>query len=112
MGARTLAGVYEYPQPDFWKPLDPDGRHRTMYNRYVNARLMPTPLGAPGVRFGMATYLMIRVWVSPLNPALREMGARYVLTFGKEPSITSPPMTLLYQSSKGDFAIWELPAEH
>lgn len=109
MGARTLAGVYEYPQPDFWKPLDPRGKHRTKYNRYVNARLMPAPLGFRGVRFEMVTYLMIRVTVSALHPALRSMGARYVLTFGRQPTITSPPMSLLYTSSRGDFAIWELP---
>jgi len=103
--------VYEYPQPEFWTPLDPKGRERSKYNRYLNARLMPTPLNFKGVRFRMATYLMMRVWVSPLNRALREMGARYVLTFGSQPTITSPPMTSLYTAADGSFAIWELPSE-
>ncbi|HWO08575.1 MAG TPA: hypothetical protein VNN80_03825 [Polyangiaceae bacterium] len=111
MGARPLGGVYEYPQPEFWTPLDPKGRERSKYNRYLNARLMPTPLNFKGVRFRMATYLMMRVWVSPLNRALREMGARYVLTFGSQPTITSPPMTSLYTAADGSFAIWELPSE-
>ena len=44
-----------------------------------------------------------------LNPILREMGARYILTFGQVPEVSGPPYELLYQGSDDSFAIWGLP---
>lgn len=34
---RTLSGVYEYPQFDLWKKLDPAGQDKPIYNRYAQA---------------------------------------------------------------------------
>lgn len=109
MGARTLGGVYGYPQLDFWEPLDPTRANEDVYNRFAVAHLMSVPASNGGIRIALAAYLVFRVWVSPLNPALREMGTRYVLTFDEQPNIASPPLTLLYKSETRGFAIWQLP---
>jgi hypothetical protein len=109
MGRRALAGVYYYPQVELWKPLDPDGEHRLVYNRFAATRLHLPPLSSRDIDFRLSGANIHILGISPLHPALRELGARYVLTFGAQPGITAPRFKLLYQSKKQDFAIWELP---
>ena len=109
LGLRTLGGIYGYPQLAFWAPLDPNGQYESVYNRFAVNHLMPTPSDDEEVRFGLAAYQVMRLWVSPLNPILREMGAHYILTFGQVPEVSGPPYELLYQGSDASFAIWGLP---
>jgi hypothetical protein len=109
MGARTLAGVYGYPQLEFWEPLDPKRASQSIYNRFAIVHLMPEPPSYRGARFTLAAYLVFRLFVSPLHPGLREMGARYVLTFGKPRHIREPRFEKLHGAADDSFAIWKIP---
>jgi hypothetical protein len=106
MGARTLAGLYQYPQLDLWRTLDPTGKDEAKYNRFASVLLHLAPAGvAPS--FHQPFYTLLDVMVSPFDPALRSLGAKFVLTYDATP-LKSPPYTLLYTSKQG-FCIWELP---
>ncbi|HEY3237002.1 MAG TPA: hypothetical protein VGJ84_19945 [Polyangiaceae bacterium] len=109
MGARVLSGVYQYPELDLWRPLDPEDKERFKYNRYALVSLQPAPLRDRRIAFIQRNPLLLTVRVSPVHPSLRNLGARYVLTFGRSGIITDPPFKLLHRQSEGQFAIWELP---
>jgi hypothetical protein len=109
MGARAFAGVYEYPQLPLWRTLDPTGAERPKYNRYALVKLLPAPLGTPGIVFEQPHYLLLNVYASPDHPAFRALGARYVLTFGDSGVVREPPFELLYRATDGRFSIWQLP---
>lgn len=107
-GQRSLSGVYCYPQVELWQPLDPQGKERFTYNRFAAVRL-DMARGRRDVGFRLQAFNVLRVAISPRNPVLYAMGARYVLTFGAQPAIAEPAYTLLYRSEQQDFAIWRLP---
>jgi hypothetical protein len=50
-GLRSFSGVYFYPQPRIWRPLDPEGTQRHVWNRYAHVIFSPTfkrlKLGSP-----------------------------------------------------------------
>jgi hypothetical protein len=109
-GQRSLSGVYYYPQVELWQPLDPSGSERFKYNRFATVRL-DLERSRRRVRFRLQSFNVLRVAISPGNPVLREMGARYVLTFGDQPGFSEPRYKLLYRSARQSFAIWRLPDE-
>jgi len=110
MGARALAGVYYHPQFDVWAPLDPKGAEQFKYNRFAVTRLALPQLSSDKAVFKLLAFSVLLVEVSPLHPALRQLGARYVLTFGAQPAFAAAKFTELYRSKTQDFTIWELPA--
>ena len=66
-------------------------------------RFVPIELTQPGV----AT---LAVQISPNNPILKEMGARYVVAFDKWQQALGPArLNLIYRSSTGRFSIFEIP---
>jgi hypothetical protein len=107
MGARSLAGVYYYPQPELWAPLDPKGKQRERYNRFAITRLLHGPLKSGKVEFQTRGPALLNVTASPLNPKLWRMGARYVLAFGNDDELGSSQLKLLYRAR--GFAIWRIP---
>jgi hypothetical protein len=109
LGARSLGGVYFYPQLDFWEPLDPNQENLSTYNRFTTVHLMAVPPDFNGVQFNLTGYLVFRLSVAPTNPDLRRMGTRYVLQFGEPTEGLSPELTLLYKGQSLDFSIWKLP---
>jgi hypothetical protein len=109
MGARALGGVYYYPQPDLWRPLDRKGRQRAKYNRFAITTLESGRIDSRQVDFRTNGPSLLTVFVSPLHPTLWHMGARYALTFGREGPLTEPPLKLLYRSEARGFAIWRIP---
>jgi hypothetical protein len=78
MGANVVSGVKTVPDLDFYKLLDPDGRYRTIYNRYSFAFfLFRRDRDSVGIRsVGFPTHL---VSIHPLHPALRARNVRYFL---------------------------------
>ncbi|MET0412607.1 MAG: hypothetical protein ABW217_14990, partial [Polyangiaceae bacterium] len=108
MGARSLGGVYYYPQPELWAPLDPKGKERYRYNRFAITRLDYGQLRSSRIEFQTRGPSLLTVTASPLNPKLWRMGARYVLTFGDESALTRSKLELLHRG--GNFAIWRIPA--
>lgn len=110
-GQRSLSGVYYYPQVELWQQLDPSGSERFKYNRFAAVRL-DFGRAREQVGFRLQSFNVLRVAISPKNPVLRQMGARYVLTFGDQPGLREPRYTLLHRSERQGFAIWRLPDEH
>jgi hypothetical protein len=108
MGARTLAGMYQYPQVDVWRTLDPEGRSERTYNRHASVQLHELAGSTSSLGFSLAFFTIFDVSISPLHPALRKLGAAFVLTYGEPLDIKSPRYTRLYADKRG-FSIWELP---
>ncbi|MEO5767956.1 MAG: hypothetical protein ABIS92_06360 [Polyangia bacterium] len=108
MGARVFSGVYEYPQLDLWRTLDPTGAERSKYNRYALVKLEQAPLGSREITFIQPHYLLLSVRAAPDHPAFRAMGARYALTFGDSEQLRDPPIKMIYQASDLSFKIWRL----
>lgn len=108
MGARSLGGVYYYPQPELWAPLDPKGKQRFRYNRFAITRLNYGELKSSRIEFQTRGPSLLTVTASPLNPKLWRMGARYVLTFGNEEGLARSKLELLNRGR--NFAIWRIPA--
>lgn len=80
-GARSLSGVYSYPQLDLWREADPSAE--SVYNRYAHTlfifdrdseKFVPTKieLGAGADTFG--------VFTEPCGGFLEKQGVRYLLT--------------------------------
>lgn len=107
MGARSLGGVYYYPQPELWAPLDPKGKQRFRYNRFAITRLEAGALKSGTIEFQTRGPSLLTVTASPLNPKLWRMGARYVLSFGKEGDFARSRLEPLYRAR--GFTIWRIP---
>jgi hypothetical protein len=108
MGARSLGGVYYYPQPELWAALDPKGKQRYRYNRFAITRLNYGQLKSGRIEFQTRGPSLLTVTASPLNPKLWRMGARYVLTFGNESGLARAELELLHRGR--NFAIYRIPA--
>jgi hypothetical protein len=79
LGVRAINGLHPVPQFDLWAQLDPDGRHRHIYNRYALIVFGPVVSHPPTV-----SLLGHRVLATfdPENRALRELGVTHVLLHG------------------------------
>jgi len=111
LGARSIGGVYFYPQLDFWEPLDPNHENQSVYNRFATVHLMPVAPDYKDVQFQLNSHLLFSLWVAPTDPVLRSMGARYVLQFGEPVEGLHPSLSLLYKGQTLDFSIWKLPEQ-
>jgi hypothetical protein len=76
-GLRSFSGVYFYPQPRIWRPIDPMGRQRHVWNRYAHVIFSPNferlKLGSPDT-FGAP--------FEACSPFMRENRIRHVLAVG------------------------------
>jgi hypothetical protein len=79
-GCPVLNGVFLYPQPTLWARLDPESRHRPVYNRYQHLVFVPEALPEN------ATYALespqadlVRVKLDPARFDFRTVGVDYVL---------------------------------
>lgn len=79
-GAKSLSGVYAYPQKELWKPVDSSGRNESIYNRYAhvsinldrNDRLVKTEFVSPTFdHFGVRT--------EPCGAYLKSMNVGFAL---------------------------------
>jgi hypothetical protein len=108
LGCRSLSGVQWPPQLAMWQALDRDGHNETVYNRYAEVSLEYTPQKKK-VSFANHQEGALTVWVSPLNPVLRSMGARYVLLLGDaQSSVDTSKLDLIYRSASGSFSIYDI----
>jgi hypothetical protein len=108
MGARALGGVYYYPQPELWAPLDPKGKQRFRYNRFAITRLDYGEPKSSRIEFQTRGPSLLTVTAPPLSHRLWNMGARYVLTFGNESGLPRAKLELLHRGR--NFAIYRIPA--
>jgi hypothetical protein len=74
-GLRSFSGVYFYPQPRIWRPLDPSGEQRHVWNRYAHVIFSPDferlKLGSPDT-FGAP--------FEACSPFVRDNSIRHVLS--------------------------------
>jgi hypothetical protein len=84
LGVRALNGVVPVPQFELWAPLDPEGRARSIYNRFAHVVFEPTPGREP--RFEQLAYDAFAVHVDPGSDALRALGVTHFLIESPDPA--------------------------
>ena len=109
VGGRSIAGVHWPPQLSLWRSIDPShGSYERVYNRYAQVHLSYKPDNS-WVFFKDFQDDAIDVRISPTHPALKALGARYVLALGDTQfEVESSKLPLLYRSPKGTFSIFEI----
>jgi hypothetical protein len=75
-GVNHLTGVSPYPDQRAWRILDPELRHRDVWNRYAHIGF---DLGAPGseTTFKLNSSDNFTVTVDPCSPALTRLGVEF-----------------------------------
>jgi len=108
LGGRALAGTQWPPQLALWSKFDPEGKSRGTYNRFAQVGLIYDGEASP-VSFTNPQGDLLFVHISPNNPVLKEMGARYVLAFDEHQQTLVPAtLDLIYKSPTGKFSIFEI----
>ena len=109
LGGRSLTGVQWPPQLGIWRALDPAGKNEFYYNRYGEVHFDYTADDGE-VSFSNPNEGTVAVKISPTNPTLKAMGARYVLAMGEaQQAMESSRLNLIYRSSFDNFSIYEIP---
>jgi hypothetical protein len=80
LGVRCLNGTLPVPQLELWRPLDPSGAGREVYNRYAWATFVAAPPAAP--RFQKLADDAFAVFVDPGSSAFRALGVTHVVLRG------------------------------
>ncbi len=110
LGGRSLSGIHWPPQLSIWRKLDPTrGSFENFYNRYAEVALQY--IGEERrVTFANPIDGALTVGISPFNPGLKELGARYVLAMGEaQAQLDSAGLPILYKSGRADFTIYSIP---
>jgi hypothetical protein len=109
LGGRALAGTQWPPQLSLWAKFDPQGLYRNTYNKYAQIHLRYDD-EASDVSFVDTGPDRFELHISPNNPVLKEMGARYVLAFDYYQQTLGPAnLVPIYKSRTGRFTIFEIP---
>src|ERR1700741_4225787 len=104
-----MTGIEWAPELGIWRALDPEGKNEFFYNRYAEVRFDYTN-DDQEVSFSNPNEGSLMVKVSPTNPTLKALGARYVLLMGQtQNQIDASRLNLVYRSSFDNFAIYEIP---
>ena len=111
LGGRSIAGVHWPPQLSLWRSIDPSGGgYEPIYNRYAQVQLAYRP-DAGWVSFNNFQDDAVMVRISPTHPALKAMGARYVLALDDtQAELESAKLPLVYKSGSANFSIFEIPS--
>ncbi len=92
-----------------WRSFDQTGVFDPLYNRYAQVNLVYTK-NENEVAFLSRQEDTLMVHISPKNPIVRGMGARYVLALGDvQNEVKESGLRLLYQSTGANFSIFEIP---
>ena len=112
LGGRSLSGIHWQPQFSIWHALDPDRSFENIYNQYAEVE-MDYAEDESRVSFKSPKEGLMRVQISPNNPALKSLGTRYVLLMGEAQRVVDTNKLLpLYRSSANTFSIFEIPSDH
>ncbi|MFG2051391.1 hypothetical protein ACGFIW_28660 [Micromonospora sp. NPDC048935] len=81
-GARSLSGVYGYPQLDLWRTADPQGEQDFIYNRYAHVWFVfdRDPAKTVPTKYALGTSDHFEITTEPCGDFLRQHQARYLLT--------------------------------
>src|SRR5438128_1584500 len=109
LGGRSLTGVHWPPQLSLWRSLNPSAPgYEKAYNRFAEVSLEYKE-DKNWVSFRNPNDGVLVVSVNPSHPALKAIGARYVLAMDDAKSVLeSAGLTLLYKSTNGSFSIFSL----
>jgi hypothetical protein len=109
LGGRSIAGVQWPPQLSLWRSIDPSGGgYENVYNRYAQIQLSYRP-DAGWVTFTSPQDDAMSVQIAPTHPALKALGARYVLAIGDtQAEVESSGLPVVYKSTDGRFSIFEI----
>ncbi len=112
LGGRALAGTHWPPQLSLWEKFDSQGVNKNAYNGLAQIALVydgeasQVTFKSPG-EDGVPVLL---VRISPNNPILKSLGARYVLAFDDHQQNLAPAaLNPIYKSPTGKFSIFEIP---
>lgn len=109
LGGRSVSGVHWPPQLSMWHVLDPDRIYEYFYNRYAEVSLDYTP-DVSRVSFRAPQDGELRVIISPDYPALKTLGARYLLVVGEAQDVVpAEKFHTVSRSAYGNFSIFEFP---
>ena len=109
LGGRSMTGIQWPPQLGIWRALDPEGKNEFFYNRYAEVRFDYTN-DDQQVSFSNPNEGSLMVTVSPTNPTLKALGARYVLLIGDtQKQVDTSRLNLIDRSSFDNFSIYEIP---
>jgi hypothetical protein len=109
LGGRSLTGVHWPPQLSLWRSLSPNAPgYEKAYNRFAEVSLEYRE-DTDRASFRNPNDGVLVVSVNPSHPALKALGARYVLAMGDAQSVLeSAGLTLLYKSTNGSFEIFSI----
>jgi hypothetical protein len=110
LGGRSVVGIQWPPQVEFWRRLDPAGEYKDLYNRYAHVQLKYEKDDGE-VSFDLPKTDTLVVGLSPSNPVVKSMGARYILaTYWAQKEIDTARFPLIFQSADQNFSVFEIPA--
>ena len=90
LGVHALNGAHAYPQAQLWQALDPDGDHRSTWNRYAHVMFsLPDDPAVPEIE--LLHWDVIRVGLDPGHPRFAALGADYLLYSGDAPQLDRRP---------------------
>ena len=70
-------GVHPLPQLELWQRIDPEGRYRSVYNRYAHVAFVASASGDPRFRLHSQDYVILEI--QPNSPEFRALGITHVL---------------------------------
>ncbi|HKP13732.1 MAG TPA: hypothetical protein VJZ91_16545, partial [Blastocatellia bacterium] len=109
LGGRSLTGIQWPPQLGLWRALDAGGKNEFAYNRYAEVSLKYAN-DDHTLSFDNPGEGSLDVTVSPTNPKLKAVGARYVLFMGNAQSLADASrLKLISHSAFDNFSIYEIP---
>jgi hypothetical protein len=109
LAGRSLSGIQFPPQMDIWHTLDPNRKFEKVYNQYAEVIFEYTS-DDNKVYFDSPQNGSLTVQISPNNPLLKSLGARYVLLMGEAQTVVDTSrLTPVHRSSAGNFFIYEIP---
>ena len=92
-----------------WKHLDPDAKEAFKWNRFSVTMYSSVALDQRNVTFSLPVPTCLLVGLSPLHPAARQLGVRYVAVWGGAGTMQEPPLKRLLGLSDPSVTLWQVP---
>jgi hypothetical protein len=77
IGVHALNGAQPLPQLELWRRIDPEGRQRSVYDRYAHVAFVAVPNPTPRFQLHSQDYVIVKI--RPDSPAFRALGVTHVL---------------------------------
>jgi len=110
-GEPVVNAVLYYPQETLWKSLDPDGKFKTLYNRYQNLEFSTAELpGIDGFQIDALQLDLVNVTIDPRHFDFRKLGATHLLTSPRTASLLMGNSSLRHFASDGKWVLLKVAA--